>query len=500
MLYILTENITNFDFILTWGKYYENFNEEKDIYNYIIEIIDNLLLEIIAGQNKAIVTLSGKMSLNDPQIQSTLYYLNISLEFITFYNLKYNNSFFQRDIEEINKIIKNDLKYILYSKKLPNIEHLSPIEELYNNDIKIKNYSFITFILSCFYPIWLGEEKKFLNNENDLFFKLMFSINQNKFINELEFLMYSFDKKFFKNNGENICNKGIKMSNLLYILFTSILNIGGDERELNNYFRDFRNFISVLIMSPPTINLAESIKKKRWPNEYQYEEINRTVHNILFNSTYFLYNKLKNLKEQEKNYNSKLENMNESDKKNIQCILILKRIYMENFGYILKILNQIYTSIKEEDKHKGMNIFKGNNTMIKNIKKSGAYSFIDELYNECLNNEMKNKEISDNLRINNYLDNIMKINFKSENDKEIIYLSDDNFKKLEKNIELFLNDEYIQTYYNNNLNQHLTKLYSFLPIIQKRLEKIKTIIPVYNNRKNISNNSNELLSVSNNNP
>lgn len=173
---------------------------------------------------------------------------------------------------------------------------------------------------------------------------------------------------------------------------------------------------------------------------------------------------------------------------------------MENFGYILKILNQIYTSIKEEDKHKGMNIFKGNNTMIKNIKKSGAYSFIDELYNECLNNEMKNKEISDNLRINNYLDNIMKINFKSENDKEIIYLSDDNFKKLEKNIELFLNDEYIQTYYNNNLNQHLTKLYSFLPIIQKRLEKIKTILPVYNNRKNISNNSNELLSVSNNNP
>ena len=78
MLYILTENITNFDFILTWGKYYENLNEEKDIYNYIIEIIDNLLLEIIAGQNKAIVTLSGKMSLNDPQIQSTLYYLNIS--------------------------------------------------------------------------------------------------------------------------------------------------------------------------------------------------------------------------------------------------------------------------------------------------------------------------------------------------------------------------------------------------------------------------------------
>jgi hypothetical protein len=120
-----------------------------------------LQFEIISGQNKAVITLSGKMSLNDPQIQSTLYYLNICLEFMTFFKLEYDNNFFLMDKEDKYKILEGDLKYILFKQESKKIESLSPIQELEPKDNKINNYFFITVIMSNLYPIWLGEEKKF---------------------------------------------------------------------------------------------------------------------------------------------------------------------------------------------------------------------------------------------------------------------------------------------------------------------------------------------------
>ena len=94
LLFIITENITNFDYVLTWGKYYERLKEENDIYNYTFEIIDKIIFSIISGQNKAVATLSGKINLNELKTQSTLYFFNISLEYITFFQLNYNNNSF----------------------------------------------------------------------------------------------------------------------------------------------------------------------------------------------------------------------------------------------------------------------------------------------------------------------------------------------------------------------------------------------------------------------
>ena len=88
LLFIITENITNFDYVLTWGKYYERLKEENDIYNYTFEIIDKIIFSIISGQNKAVATLSGKINLNELKTQSTLYFFNISLEYITFFSIK----------------------------------------------------------------------------------------------------------------------------------------------------------------------------------------------------------------------------------------------------------------------------------------------------------------------------------------------------------------------------------------------------------------------------
>ena len=579
LLYILSENITNFDYVLTWGKYYEKIKEENNIYNYIYEIIDKLLLEIISGQNKAVVTLSGKMSLKDPQIQSTLYYLNICLEFITFFKLEYDNNFFLLDKDKF-KILEGDLRYILFKQESKKIKNLSPIQELENNDNKINNFSFLTIIMSTLYPIWLGEEKKVLGDEKNLYNKLtMGSINKNLFVNELEFLLYTFEKEFFKKNEKNICNRGIKMITLLYLFFTCLLNIGGEQRFIIDNFRHFRLFLSVLIVSPPTINLSEAIKKKKWPDESQFKEVNTSVHCILFNYIFFIYNKLQNLKNQENEFNSKTEDEKESDKKTLECILVLKKIYMENLGYILKILNKIYRGVKEdENQNKGWNIFKGRNKIFEKIKKTGAFSLINELYNECFitipekantdltkkkNKEKEkekekditrkytdqpdlnenNKEILDlnlknfkseevpkipqeniinenseekinlsasvnineektkeeillsndknnNNNINNceenYLDDIEKINFIQENGNSI-NLTEEDFQKLEKNINLFLTDEKIRTYYEKHFDQNIENLYAFIPTIKKRQEKLKEIIPVFDNRKNINN-------------
>jgi hypothetical protein len=93
----------------------------------------------------------------------------------------------------------------------------------------------------------------------------------------------------------------------LYHFFTFLLNVGGDKRELGDCFRDFRLFLLLLIAAPPTINISESIKKKKWPNEHQNAEIRSTIHYILFDSIFFIYAKLKHLKMQEKEYSTRAE-------------------------------------------------------------------------------------------------------------------------------------------------------------------------------------------------
>ena len=194
------------------------------------------------------------------------------------------------------------------------------------------------------------------------------------------------------------------MINLIFIFFICLMNIGGEKGRLTDYFGHFRRFISLLIVSPLTINVSETTKLKKWPNENQYEEIGPIIHSILFNYIYFLNDKLQNLKKQEKKYNSNSESGNDSDKKNMESILILKKIYMENLGYILKVLNGIYQGVNQ--KNDNWNIFKGENKINKIIKKSGAYSFIKEFYEQGLNNRNKEELVNKN-NLNKNVNNFM---------------------------------------------------------------------------------------------
>ena len=85
---------------------------------------------------------------------------------------------------------------------------------------------------------------------------------------------------------------------------------------------------------------------------------------------------------QEKEYNKNPED--ENSKKNLECISLLRKSYMLNLGYILKILNKIYRGLKlMKLVIKDLWIFWGKKKIIERIRNSGAYSFINDLYGEC---------------------------------------------------------------------------------------------------------------------
>ena len=577
ILFILTENITKLDYVLTWGKYYERLSKENSLYNFVFTIIDDIFLGILSSKSKVVVTLSERSDVNESQIQSTLYYLNIYFEFITYFKLKYDDSFFQMNKTEMDKILEENLKYVLCDEDFIINERLTPVQEMQKVDDKMKSFTFITIVLKILNPIWIGGEKKTLKNENEIYTKhLNNSVNKNLYNNELEILFYSFDEKFFKPDKNKFSNKGIKMISILYHFFICLLNVGGEKRELNDCLVDFRFFLLLLIIGPPTINISESFKKKRFPNEAQNEEMRTTIQYILFDSIFFLYSKLRNLKNQENDYKSKPES--EINKKNIECILTLRRFYMVNLGFILKILNKIYRGVKhDENKNKGfMSVFGNKMKIIERIKNSGAFCFINDLYNECfitlfdktktfsgkgkkieikdnkdnkeqstdeINKEINNKnELSKSTNINldvnsnnsgnltqnnentsdinldaksskseqlsltsnannniviniekNCLDDISSIDYTS--DGKEINISEKNYQKLETYMNSFLENQKIQEFFEKHLEYNTQNLYSFVSSIQIRQKKMQSIIPAFDNRKNISNYPNDLCLI-----
>ena len=71
---------------------------------------------------------------------------------------------------------------------------------------------------------------------------------------------------------------------------------------------------------------------------------------------------------------------------------------MENLGFLLKILNKIYRGFKaDEMSNKGFKLFNNKTKIIERIRNSGAFSFINEFYEECF----IQKKINEPLKKNN---------------------------------------------------------------------------------------------------
>ena len=602
--YILNQKIQKFDYIFTWSKYYLELKKENNIFDKSIEFINEFIQDMLNASNTT--TFSENIFLNNPKAKHTLYYINMFFEYYTYYKLEYNKSLFQNDKKDnkinIIKKISQDFKYILFNQREKGII-IDPKKELELFEQKVDNYFFIRIVFLICSPIWNGNDKKFSKIENDIYTKYILGNSKNSYYTELELLFYSFDETYLKDN--NYCNKGIPLIIIMYHLFIIFLNIGGSKAELEEYFKDLRFLILLIIIASSTLNSAEIAKKKKSQKEEQYKDVQFIVECILFNVLFFLFNRIKNFKKEINDCKIKIEKESEIQKeedldnikKNLECLNILNKIYVQNLGYFLKILNNIYNGVKSEEmQKKGMlklikNIFK---SQAEGVKKSGAFLLMEKMYNECPNlnlnraininnNNLRNtlietsetnpkdlidknkekennkEEIEDrkrksknrsfrlahrtNVELNNYLTNpnpdispikskfvskktqepkeknnlidensslsevkdldfennkiisctneenyldlICKIIFAPKDLKEI-NLDEKNFEKLEKYINKFLNDKNIQMFYENHYEDYNKDLYPFISFIEKRLSTIEKIIPIYDNRKNLS--------------
>ena len=357
---------------------------------------------------------------------------------------------------------------------------------------KIDDYLFIRVVFLICSPIWNGGAKKFDKNENEIISKYIFGNNKNSYITELEILFYSFDDDFLKDNYNKYSNKGIPLIIMIYHLFISFLNLGGTKAELDEYFKDLRVILLLIIIASCTLNSAEMAKRKKWPKEEQYKDVQFTVECILFNCLFFFYHRIKDFKNQINEYNTQLLYENETEtekkynfdniKKNLECVSLLYKIYVENFGYFLKILNKIYRDAKYSEKQKqGMlkffkNMFK---SQAEGVKKSGAFLLMEQLYNECptLNlNETNN--INNNLRKTivesskpNPIDLMNQMNEK-EKSKE-----DEERKKRKNNRSLRLghNTAINLGNYLTNPNPDVSPLKSSLVMSKKKSEEIQPV-------------------------
>ena len=486
--FILDSNISKADYILTWSKYYLELIEENNIFikikDFLFELIQDLLY------SRSIGTFSEQNFLGSIKAKNTLYYFNLFFEFFTFYKLKYNESFFKRDKKYIIKKISNDFKYILFNRVEKEIK-LEPIQELESCVKKIDSYTFIKSLFSVNSIIWNGNEKKIYKNENDIY-----SNNKNTYINELEILFYNFNNDYLKENDDNYCNKGIPLIIIIYHFFISFLNAGGSIDELNQLFQDFRLFIMLLIISSSTLNSTETSKKKNWPKEDQYKEVQIIVESILFNFLFYFYNKIKEFINEINNYNLKIKNEEKNKekieyyKKNLECLSILKRTYIENFGYFLKLLNKIYRGVKNEEKQKKnisnflKNMFK---TQTEGVKKSGPFLLIEKMYNESPelnindpNNNNLRKTLGDSTKT-------PQIDLTNENELNI----NENIEKSRKNAKSIRSIR-ISHKTSSNISNYLTDRRPEIPPLnldftyQKTYDNVGSIDDMYNQSLNLS--------------
>ena len=493
---ILNSNIYKLDYLITWSKYYydiiEEDNDFKLIRNYIYEIFQKLVSDL-----KEIY--QPNITANKVQ-RTTLYFFNIIFEYYTYYKINANlNRNDTKDEEILYQEISTPFKYKILTELKKEVKEKFP-NDIYDVIQKLPFYTFMKKVFMFFRPIWHDDKKKIKNDKD--FYKTYIYHKQNIFINDLEFLFYSFsDINELQQNDENIYIYGNKGTPLIYILFhqfTIFLTLINDKKVFKELIENFRLLMSLVIISSCTLtiskgkaSIANSIKinpdanKTNWPNEEQYKKIQKNVHLFLFNCFYFLYYKIidinVNLKKYEGN-KEKLDNLNSN------------KIYVyDTICYFLRILFIILKERKMHHEDKKKHNFKAMFSAIKKmiitktegIDLSGPFLFISEFYTNCfINSKLLNTE---NFDLNNYV-----INTKTFLNDIPIYNIDDMlketspnytklFSKIEKCGNSFMNDEKIKKYFDDNIYENQKILFPFLKSIVKRKELVHNLIPIYDN-------------------
>ena len=499
LLTIFNNNIYKLDYLITWSKYYYGIIEDDNNFKLIRDFLYNLIFQKLVNSFNEIF--QPNISANKVQ-RTILYFYNIIFEYYTYYriNPSLNNNDI-KDEETLYQEISVPFKHkILAELKKEFKDNFS--EDIYKIIPKLQFYTFMKKVNSLFRSLWF-DDKKIIKNDKD-FYKTYIHHKQNAYINDLEFLFYSFnDISELQQNGENIYiygNKGIPLVFILFHQFTIFLTVITDKKEFKELIQSFRLYLSLLIISSCTLTISKGkinastnpikiigdTNKTNWPNEDQYKKIQKSVHLILFNSFYFLFYKVFEI--------DQIIKKNEENKEKLDNLNSIKKYLYDTVCYFLRLLNTILKEKKKHDedkkKHSVKAVFSKIKKMIvtkaEGVDLSGPFLFISELYNKCfvLNKSNSNNE---NFDVNNFI-----INNKTFMDDIPIYNINDflkdtssNYTKLYQKIETcgnsFINDENIKNYLDNNNYEYQRILFPFLKFIFKRKELVQNIIPIYDN-------------------
>ena len=497
LINIFNNNIYKLDYLITWSKYYYELIEDYNNFSLIREFIYDLIFQKIIVNLKEIY--QPNISSNKVQ-RTTLYFYNIVFEYYTYYkiNPSLNNAEI-KDIDMLYEEISTPFRIKLLTElKKENKNNFN--DDIYNVICKLPFYIFMKKVNAFFRPLWFDEKKKIKNDKD--FFTTYIHHKQNTFINDLEFLFYSFsDVGELHQNEENINlygNKGIPLIIILFHHFTIFLTIITDKKEFKEIIDSFRLFLSLIIISSSTlviskgkqttsnnpVKLMGDANKINWPNEEQYKNIQKDVHLILFNTFYFLYYKVIEININIKKYLGKKEHLDlvynlESNKKYVY----------DTICYFLRLLNTIFKERKQYDedkkKHKIKGVFNALKKMIvtktEGIILSGPYLFISELYTRCyLINKSNSSENYDVSNCKTFMDEIPIYNI-NDMSKD----TSNNYTKLYQKIEscgnAFMNDENIKKYLDENHDKYQRVLFPFLKFIIDRKNLAQNIIPIYDN-------------------
>jgi hypothetical protein len=470
LLEIFKNKIYKLDYLLTWAKYYNQLTlDNNKITNDLLkEFLFSILIEI----DKIKI---GKEITPDRIDSDSLYFMNILFELITYF--KYIP-------------VKNDKEVIIKLKEDSSIidEISSSFRTLLINDdtknetisqplkTKWKYYTFLKKLFLYFVPLW----NKILKEDNDLFGKYIENKkNLNAYISETEILFYQFDdvKELNVDPQKNIANKGIPAIYILYNCFTVLFIYGGDKEEMKEIINVFRHFLIFLIISSCTLSTTIDKKKRKWPKAEDYQMVQITVKNILYNSFHFFVTNIKR-------YDEILESnksLSETDK---NYYLYIKLLLYEAFGHLIKTLNGLYRVTRKEVEKKSnkkgfkniLSKMKGLFSDSEGVKASGPYAIMEKLY-ENLGLDIDSS----------YLNKIPNIEFKSKDVKNTALNP-----KIEECIKSLIKDPKIKNFFNaisfpskdgDDLDKN--KIYPFVDCIKKRALLLNWFVPCYDNLPNI---------------
>ena len=492
---IFNNNIYKLDHLISWIKYYYRIIEDNNNFKLISKFVYDFILQKIIFALKEI---------NQPNISAskaqrkTLYFYNIIFEYFTYFKINTNlNNNEIEDEETLYQEISTPFKFSILNELKKELKNNSS-QDIYDVIPKLPFYSYMNKILLLFKPIWFDDKKKIKNDKD--FYKTYIYHKQNLFVNDLEFLFYSFrDITELQQNDENIYifgNKGIPLIFILFHQFTIFLTIVTEKKAFKQVIENFRLLISLVVVSSCTLSISKEkstnisyssgeSNKINWPNEEQYKRVQRKVHLFLFNSFYFFYYKIVEINtniQKNKENKEKLDNLNNN-----------KKYIYDTICYILRLLNTILKErkIHEEDKKKHnikamfSAIKKMIITKVEGIALSGPYLFILEFYTKCfVTNKPTNNENFDlnNFIINNktFMDEIPIFNIDDmQNDTSPNYVK--LYQKIEKCGNSFMNDPNIKKYFDENVYEYQKILFPFLKYVLKRKELVHNIIPIYDN-------------------